>query len=1349
MTITKQCTAKLVQAWETQMLGSASDVPASNASTSGSAMGTTPGNNNNNDNFDDDDMEPDVLTEAEMAACMQEIMSGSLPNATVAGFLVALRMSRRSPPSVSMLAACAASLLDFAVPCRPNVPATSMTPALVDIVGTGGDGCDAFNVSTAAGLVMAACGLTVAKHGNRSSSGKVGSADFLEALGANIQLSGKQVEQCIERCGYGFLFAQRFHPAMKHVAAVRKQIGIRTIFNLLGPLSNPAGATHKVIGVSDVTLGPIFARILQRHGTKHGLVVHSADGLDEFSPSMPSLVWEVRADRDTIAHYTVEPGEHFGCEPCSLDAVCGGSLEERVAAFRRVLDGDTTSPIARFIIINAAAGVYAADGAASLRSAADHVRAVLASGGARVLTDTYVGITRELKQQQQQVQQGGDGDQGKQGACDTSRGVGPDNTRTTSADVSQTSTTTHDDDDDDDDDDTFDETTSTIAAHDPAGDESDGDENGADAAGDQGPGTSQQQQRVRTDRDHTYTTQHGIRVHRSCTRVNDVETHVRALSSVLDTHLGLLMCSDYEQPGRYTKWVTGFSDPPIMLVTRGRTFTITALNKRGEVLLPPIASCLRKERMAIASVEATTDVITGTVHKPGRRFPEEQRSRQPSAFSVMRSILSLFHSDEDNTLGLYGAFGYDLAFQFEDTELRLERPPNQRDMVLFLPDRVLRYDVTTKRGHVYSYDFEFNGQSTVGLDRYGPRFAYTASTHRHQHPRIHSRGSNSSNSNTSSKRASPPTPQTTATNTSNDTSDADAAIVCDHKPGEYAAKVRLAKEKFKVGDLFEAVLSQSFHAPCPSRPSRLFHRLRRRNPAPYAFIVSLGSKEYLVGASPEMYRPTSTSRTRIETCPISGTIRRGKDAMEDSRNIVTLLSSPKEEAELTMCTDVDRNDKSRICEAGSVRLLARRQIERYSKLIHTVDHVEGVLRPGYDALDAFLCHTWAVTVTGAPKPWAMQFVEDTEASARRWYAGAVGMIYFNGDMNTGLTLRTIHIEDGNACVRAGATLLWDSDPDAEEAETRLKASAFLDALLHTHAQSSSAARKRTKSKAVHDNGNDGRDRDGDDDDGDGDDDDAVAQPQDVMFSDDEGDDDEYDDDDDAGHGALALGRRTPDPFTSGRGLKVVVVDHEDSFVHTLSNYLRQTGADVVTFRAGFDVALLDSERPDAVLMSPGPGCPSDFNTSATITQLLCRNIPIFGVCLGLQAMVEHFGGALDVLPEPLHGKPSSVSVVVPSSRVFDGLPSSFVVARYHSLYARLENVPSPLTVTAISDDGVVMAVEHKSLPLAAVQFHPESILTGRDTGVHILNNALQWFEELKNTPSAPSTPSRATRISTI
>src|SRR6202042_30200 len=263
------------------------------------------------------------------------------------------------------------------------------------------------------------------------------------------------------------------------------------------------------------------------------------------------------------------------------------------------------------------------------------------------------------------------------------------------------------------------------------------------------------------------------------------------------------------------------------------------------------------------------------------------------------------------------------------------------------------------------------------------------------------------------------------------------------RPGRYARVVEEARQRFARGDLFEVVPSHVFYGRCAS-PAAFYDLLRQRNPAPYEFLFNLGEGEYLVGASPEMY--VRVTGDRVETCPIAGTIARGADPIADAEAIRELLASPKEESELTMCTDVDRNDKSRICVPGSIKVIGRRQIELYSRLIHTVDHVEGMLRPGFDALDAFLTHMWAVTVTGAPKNWAMQFIEDHEDAPRRWYGGAVGMIGFDGGMNTGLPLRTAHISGGVAAVQVGATLLFDSEPAEEERETVLKARALLETL---------------------------------------------------------------------------------------------------------------------------------------------------------------------------------------------------------------------------------------------------------------------------------------------------------------
>ncbi len=492
-------------------------------------------------------------------------------------------------------------------------------------------------------------------------------------------------------------------------------------------------------------------------------------------------------------------------------------------------------------------------------------------------------------------------------------------------------------------------------------------------------------------------------VTRGGVRVTRIEERFRAddidqVCAQVDECRGGVLSSGMEYPGRYSRWHLAYVNPCAEIVARGRVVTVRALNRRGAVLLPVLGAALARAGQPAAVV--SPDEVSVAVPEPAGLVAEEDRSRRPTVFSAVREVIAAFAGDEEH-LGLYGAFGYDLAFQFEPVTPRLDRPAGQRDLVLHLPDELFVVDRKRETAMRYSYEFTVDGVSTSGLPRDTP----------------------------ASGAAGPAT----------------GSVVHEKRPepGTYARIVEVARERFARGDLFEVVPSQSFRAPCASAAA-FYQLLRRRNPAPYEFFFNLGEGECLVGASPEMY--VRVTGDRVETCPISGTIARGDDPLEDAENIRSLLNSAKEESELTMCTDVDRNDKSRVCVPGSVRVIGRRQIEMYSRLIHTVDHIEGRLRPGLDALDAFLTHMWAVTVTGAPKTWAMQFIEDHEKAPRRWYGGAVGMIGFDGGMNTGLTLRTAHIERGVATVRAGATLLFDSDPAAEEKETELKAQALLETL---------------------------------------------------------------------------------------------------------------------------------------------------------------------------------------------------------------------------------------------------------------------------------------------------------------
>ncbi|WP_068087572.1 anthranilate synthase component I [Polycladidibacter stylochi] len=706
-----------------------------------------------------------------------------------------------------------------------------------------------------------------------------------------------------------------------------------------------------------------------------------------------------------------------------------------------------------------------------------------------------------------------------------------------------------------------------------------------------------------------YESQGGIVITRHSVEA-DYETGTSEYMQRLDYERGAVLSSSYEYPGRYTRWDMALANPPVMLEATGRRVKITALNARGEILLPAIFGVLR-DHSDIKEINGNSKLISLEVKTPEREFSEEERSRQPSTFSVVRAITGLF-SCEDDQLGLYGSFGYDLAFQFEPIEQKLKRPADQRDMVLYLPDEILIVDHYGKKAQFLRYDFEVSGQSTEGLERCGSRDDYQA--------------------------GQPPN------------------LSGDHKKGEYADLVRKAKDYFKRGDLFEVVPGQIFYEPCPNPPSAVSKRLQQINPSPYSFLINLGNQEYLVGASPEMYVRV-TGGKRVETCPISGTIQRGKNAIEDEAQIRKLLNSSKDESELTMCSDVDRNDKSRVCEPGSVRVIGRRQVEMYSRLIHTVDHIEGTLLDGKDALDAFLSHTWAVTVTGAPKRWAMQFIEETEKSPRAWYGGAIGAILFNGDMNTGLTLRTVRIKDGVAQIRAGATLLYDSDPEAEEAETELKASAMR--------------------AAVREAG-------------------QVYETQSQLENN-----------------------------KVGSGIKILLVDHEDSFVHTLANYFRQTGADVVTYRSPISDEILEREKPELLVLSPGPGSPQDFGCADTIAKARGKGLPIFGVCLGLQALGESFGATLAQLDVPVHGKPSQIDFSQ-DTKLFQGLSSPVSVGRYHSLYIQGDSLPPCVQITAQTQDGIVMAIEHREEPIAAVQFHPESIMSlDQDMGHKLIENTIE------------------------
>jgi anthranilate synthase len=374
---------------------------------------------------------------------------------------------------------------------------------------------------------------------------------------------------------------------------------------------------------------------------------------------------------------------------------------------------------------------------------------------------------------------------------------------------------------------------------------------------------------LRDDGAEIYETKGGITV----TRQRRAIPYADAVSSYvdkLDERRGAVFSSNYEYPGRYTRWDTAVVDPPLGISCHGREVWIEAYNERGEVILSFITERLKtiSDLVLGASTARRLDL---TVKTPERAFTEEERSKIPTVFTVLRAVTDLFYSQADANLGFYGAFGYDLAFQFDAINLKLTRPSEQRDMVLYLPDEILVVDNYSAKAWIDRYDFEKGGLSTEGKAGDIPAEPFQRTD------------------------AIPPK--------------------SDHRPGEYADLVVKAKESFRKGDLFEVVPGQKFMERCDSKPSDISKRLKAINPSPYSFFINLGNQEYLVGASPEMF--VRVSGRRIETCPISGTIKRGDDPIADSEQILKLLNSKKDESELTMCSDVDRNDKSRVCEPGS------------------------------------------------------------------------------------------------------------------------------------------------------------------------------------------------------------------------------------------------------------------------------------------------------------------------------------------------------------------------------------------------------------------------------------------------
>jgi len=323
------------------------------------------------------------LDRQDMQAVMRLIMTGQATPAQIGGFLVGLRMKGET---VDEIAAAASVMREFAT--RVEVAG----PHLVDTCGTGGDGASTFNISTASALVSAAAGARVAKHGNRSVSSKSGSADVLEAAGVRLDLSPAQVTACIERVGVGFLFAPRHHGATKHAIGPRREMGIRTVFNLLGPLTNPAAAPNQVLGVFGGQWLEPLAQVLKKLGSEHVLVVHAEDGLDEISIGAPTRVAELK--NGEISLYSIRP-EDFGMPCAALDVLRVEDASQSLAMIRRVLDNEA-GPARDIVRLNAGAAIYAAGLAASLADGVARAGEVLANGKARETLDELIRVSNAV-----------------------------------------------------------------------------------------------------------------------------------------------------------------------------------------------------------------------------------------------------------------------------------------------------------------------------------------------------------------------------------------------------------------------------------------------------------------------------------------------------------------------------------------------------------------------------------------------------------------------------------------------------------------------------------------------------------------------------------------------------------------------------------------------------------------------------------------------------------------------------------------------------------------------------------------------------------------------------------------
>lgn len=324
-------------------------------------------------------MNGEHLTQEEAIEAMNLLMSGEATPSQIAGFLIAMRMKGETVDEIT----------GFATAMRAKANRVYLKADAIDIVGTGGDGANTFNISTASAFVTAAAGMPVAKHGNRAASSKCGTADVLEALGANITLTPEKAAECIEKVGICFMFAQSYHSAMKHVAGTRRELGVRTVFNILGPLSNPAFVRYQLLGVPAKTYLLPLAEVLRGLGVKHAMVVHSEDGLDEISIAAPTSVCELKDGH--ITSYTIAP-EDFGLQRGSMSDLRGGSASENAEILKNIFQG-LSGPKRDVVLMNAGAALYTAEKATSIAEGIEMAAKVIDRGAALQTLNQFIVVS--------------------------------------------------------------------------------------------------------------------------------------------------------------------------------------------------------------------------------------------------------------------------------------------------------------------------------------------------------------------------------------------------------------------------------------------------------------------------------------------------------------------------------------------------------------------------------------------------------------------------------------------------------------------------------------------------------------------------------------------------------------------------------------------------------------------------------------------------------------------------------------------------------------------------------------------------------------------------------------------